>query len=526
VKFLRAPVYVITGFLDSGKTSFLKKIVSNWEFQNVKMLAVQFETGEEVLGSPYGNCTIMSFTKKELDQAPDKIAEKIGSHLKNNQIDEIWIEWNGVTPLSLLLDLCRHPSLYRFCRMAKMIHAADANVLPAVLGRTGGALPEQIANCDLVILRSVKSDRELYRLKRLLNGYNPRVKIFETDQYSEVLTYVYRRQLHPVNFFCIGILLFIGLYLLSAKVFDITQTPINTIINIFLGIILQAVPFLLIGVSISSVIQIFISKDAIERKFPKKLGFGMLTAILAGFCLPVCDCASIPIFRSLVRKGIPLPVAITFMTATPVINPVVMLSTYYAFNGSLRIVAARICLGIISAALIGLYFAMRPPRGKILSGGADVLMCSCGCYEGVLSATGIVVKLGLFLRHSQAEFFNVGKYLMIGAFVASIFQTTVTKAFAAHSGSDFALSLLVMMGIAFLLSMCSSSDAVVARSFASRFPLGSIMGFLVFGPMLDIKNVIMLSNGFSKPFIGRLLITAFVICFMVVFFFARPFIGV
>ena len=309
------------------------------------------------------------------------------------------------------------------------------------------------------------------------------------------------------------------------SVFDITQTPINTTINIFLGIILQAVPFLLIGVIISSFLQVFVSNEAIERRFPKRLGLGMLVAVLAGVCLPVCDCASIPIFRSLIRKGVPTPVAITFMTATPVINPVVMLSTYYAFNGSLRIVAARMGLGIISAVLIVLYFALRPSRGRVIAGGIDVLMCNCGCYEGVRSVTTLSGKLGLLLRHSQAEFFNVGKYLMIGAFIASFFQTIVTKAFAVQSSTDFAASLFVMMIMAFLLSLCSSSDAIVARSFASRFPLASIMGFLVFGPMMDIKNVIMLSNGFSKVFIARLFTVVFIVCFLVVFLLARPAVG-
>ena len=130
-------------------------------------------------------------------------------------------------------------------------------------------------------------------------------------------------------------------------------------------------------------------------------------------------------------------------------------------------------------------------------------------------------KMSLFIRHSQAEFFNLGKYLMIGVFVASVFQTTITKVISYKNGADFAVSLLVMMIAAFLLSLCSSSDAFIARSFASRFPMGAVMGFLVFGPMIDLKNVIMLSSGFSKRFIARLAAVAFTVCFIVVFLFAR-----
>ena len=110
---------------------------------------------------------------------------------------------------------------------------------------------------------------------------------------------------------------------------------------------------------------------------------------------------------------------------------------------------------------------------------------------------------------------------MIGTFIASVFQVLGTGIFtAAQSGAGLAVSILIMMAMAFVLSLCSSSDAVIARSFAGQFPMGAVMGFLVFGPMMDIKNVMMLSSGFSKRFIGRLLFTALIVCFVIVFLFS------
>ena len=91
---------------------------------------------------------------------------------------------------------------------------------------------------------------------------------------------------------------------------------------------------------------------------------------------------------------------------------------------------------------------------------------------------------------------------------------------SAQRGAGLAVSIIIMMIMAFVLSLCSSSDAVIARSFANQFSMGSIIGFLVFGPMMDIKNVMMLSSGFSKSFIGKLLLSSFIICFAVVFLFA------
>ncbi|HCX61767.1 MAG TPA: permease, partial [Clostridiales bacterium] len=105
---------------------------------------------------------------------------------------------------------------------------------------------------------------------------------------------------------------------------------------------------------------------------------------------------------------------------------------------------------------------------------------------------------------------------------STLFQAISISVFvSAQNGTALAISMIIMMVMAFVLSLCSSSDAVVARSFANQFPMGALMGFLVFGPMMDIKNVMMLSSGFSKSFIGRFLFTSFVVCFLTVFLFAN-----
>ncbi len=513
------PVYVVTGFLDAGKTTFLNNLLNRRDWRDAGILVVQFETGEEEFYSRYHSCETITFPKKMLERQPEQIVKQIGDSLQSHEFDEVWIEWNGVTAFSVLQALLLQPPLRGLCKVQKVIHIADAANIENLLGRTGSALPEQIANSDFVTLRNVRAPETFSRIRRLLNGINPGIDLYDVKAYNDLYRQLYRRKEHPVNFFFLMVLLVVTLYFAARPVFEALQIPFNTIVNVFLGIILQAVPFLLIGVLLSSAIQIFVPREWIERRFPKSIGMGMLVAIIGGFCLPVCDCASIPIFRSLVRKGIPLPVAVTFMTATPVINPVVMLSTYYAFGGDMTVVIGRVCLGIICAILIGIFASRRSPKDQVLSGGAlDRLMCSCGCYEDAESVTTLKGKLGLFLRHSQAEFFSVGKYLVIGTFIASIFQVMGTGLFtAAQSGAGLAASIVIMMAMAFALSLCSSSDAVIARGFANQFPMGAIMGFLVFGPMMDIKNVMMLSSGFSKRFIGRLLLTASIVCFAVVF---------
>jgi hypothetical protein len=515
------PVYVVTGFLDAGKTTFLNNLLRRRDWREKRIMVVQFETGQEEFSRPACDCQRLVFSQSELAQRPKRIAQEICACLQSERFDEIWLEWNGVAPFSQLEALLSDSRLLRLCRLLKVIHVADAAGIENLLGRTGPALPEQIANSDFAVLRNVRSQNAFRRIARLFTDLNPGIPVFSAIAYEELDQQLRLRE-RPVTSFFVTVGLLMALYFAARPVFQLLRIPVNTISNVFLGIILQAFPFLLIGVLLSAAIQIFVSQSAIERLFPKSLGRGMLAAIIGGFCLPVCDCASIPIFRSLVRKGVPLPAAVTFMTATPVINPVVILSTYYAFGGDLKMVASRVCLGIVSAVLIGLWFAILPSQGQILSGGKlDSVLCSCGCYLDSRPHT-FSGKLSLFLRHSQAEFFSVGKYLLIGTFISALFQTMGKGLFAsAQSGASLAISLVIMMAMAFFLSLCSSSDAVVARGFAGQFPAGALMGFLVFGPMMDLKNVLMLSAGFSKRFIGKLLFVAFSVCFAIVFLFSR-----
>ncbi|MFA5528809.1 MAG: permease [Peptostreptococcales bacterium] len=500
---------------------------------------MQFESGEEEFQSQHINYDKMIFPKKDLEQQPARIVERIYSYIQEHleNLDEIWVEWNGVVPFSQLRDILLQNSLRKLCKIQKVIHMADGLRTENLLGRTGAALPEQIANSDLSVVRNVNSIKDYKRIHRMLETINPGIAIYEMKNHKDLHKKLYGRRAYedfykqlskgkeqPLGLFFVTILLIVSSYFIVGNFLENFGVPFNIIINIFIGIILQAFPFLLIGVILSSMIQVFVPQSFIERRFPKSLGWGMLVAILGGFCLPVCDCASIPIFRSLVRKGIPLPVAITFMTAAPVINPVVILSTYYAFSANLTVVMGRVVFGIVAAITIGISFTIKKSNNsKVLSGGTlDQIMCSCGCYEDSQSITSLSGKVGLLIRHSQVEFFSVGKYLVIGSFIASIIQALGTGSFiTAQSGAGLAISIIVMMAMSFVLSLCSSSDAVVARSFANQFPLGAIMGFLVFGPMMDIKNVMMLSAGFSKGFIARLLLTSFVVCFTVVFIFAR-----
>ncbi len=354
---------------------------------------------------------------------------------------------------------------------------------------------------------------------KTLKELNRDIHLYDDTATEEIIEHILEEKKDPIINF-VMILSFLVVFLMLLKpVLEIFEFPANKFINVFLGIILQALPFLTIGVLLSSLIQVFVPQGLIERRFPKSLGLGVIVAIVGGFLLPVCDCASIPIFKSLVNKGVPLPVAVTFMTVSPVINPVVILSTYYAFGGNIKFVLTRVILGIIVATLIGVVFSFGKHQKSIFKSSLEAtLSCSCGCMDEVESTNGLMGKMSLFFRHSQTEFYNVARYLMIATFISSLIQIVGIDQFqGTTSGVGLVFSIFFMMGMAFFLSLCSSSDAIIARSLLNQFPIGAIMGFLVFGPMLDLKNVIMLASSVNKFFIVKFSMLVTTISFLVVF---------
>ncbi len=517
---MRIPTYVLTGFLDAGKTTLLSHVLVQQGSKDMRILVLQFEQGEMELTNFAPDVVLHTVSAKRAESEPNAISDEIAAFFAPDKapFQEVWIEWNGMLPYHLLETIFLQPALKKLMRIDHVIHVAEAEKLEALLAGTGGVLSRQLTESDLVILRGAGDRAKLGALRRLIHSINPGVKIAVWQSTSSLLRNVFRTPLHPVIRLAIPFMSAVFLALAFAPHLEGWGVPINNIVNAFLGMLLQALPFLLIGVLLSSVIQVFIPRKSLERHIPKSLFGGMFFMLLSGLILPVCDCASVPVFRSMVKKGVPLHLAVVFFAASPVINPVVMLSTYYAFGGDWKMVLARAGFGVLIALALGILFRLHPPKGDVLSDKENRgIACACGCEDGVETAANAKQKLLAFLRHAQAEFFSVSQYLIIGALIASVIQSFSSTLFTAGTGGGLALSMLVMMAMAFLLSLCSSSDAVVARGLSAAFPAGAIMAFLVFGPMFDIKNVLMLSAGFKKRFILRFVLLTAALVFAAVF---------
>lgn len=313
----------------------------------------------------------------------------------------------------------------------------------------------------------------------------------------------------------------------SQGVLDLSKLQVfNTV---FISILIQVFSFMLIGILVSSAIHVFVPDQFILKIFPTKYGLGFITAMFVGLFLPVCECAIVPIMTSLVKKGVAIPIAITFMLSAPIINPIVIISTLYAFPEQPKIALFRVLFGLTIALIVGLVlFFLRINPSILLSEeknckctcNAENKPCTCHCHNEELHQKGITGKIKVFFLHAGEEFFDVGKYLIVGAFITSLIQTFVPTTIFINIEMQKALSLFLMMAMAFLFSACSTSDSFIARSFVNKISIGAIMGFLVFGPMMDLKNIMMLMANFKKKFIVILVLLIFILNFLMLYFFA------
>ncbi|WP_339235665.1 permease [Bacillus sp. FSL K6-1012] len=272
--------------------------------------------------------------------------------------------------------------------------------------------------------------------------------------------------------------------------------------SIFISILIEAIPFILIGVILSGIIQMFVSEEMIARIMPKNRFLAVLFGALAGILFPACECGIIPITRRLLLKGVPLHAGVAFMLTAPIINPIVLFSTYIAFGNRWSVVFYRGGLALAVSVIIGIILSYQFKDNQLLK--PDEPGHRHHHHHTLLQ------KLGGTLRHAIDEFFSVGKYLIIGAFIAAAMQTYVKTSTLLAIGQNDVSSSLVMMSLAFVLSLCSEVDAFIASSFSSTFSLGSLIAFLVFGAMVDIKNLLMMLAAFKKRFVF-LLITYIVV---------------
>ena len=285
----------------------------------------------------------------------------------------------------------------------------------------------------------------------------------------------------------------------------------------FLGIFIEAVPFLLLGSLTSGLIETFVKTDDILRYLPKSRLGAALGGTFLGLIFPVCECGVVPVTRRLFRKGLPLSIGVAFLLAAPFMNPIVFASTYIAFGfGEVLIGRALITVlvAVIVATVIGNFADPREVL-KPTSANADAANSHQHSHHHshphAHEEAGLRARLLSALQVGADDFFEMGRFLILGSGLAALLQTLVPQDSLLALGSGPIMSVLFMQVLAFLLSVCSTVDSFLALAFVNTFSTGAIISFLSFGPMVDIKSTLMFTGVFRRKIVFYLVLLPFVL---------------
>ena len=302
---------------------------------------------------------------------------------------------------------------------------------------------------------------------------------------------------------------------------------LNNAFTLFLSLLVEALPFLLLGVLFSGVLLLFVDERKLIARLPKNPLLGALVGSMVGFLFPVCECGNVPVARRMLMQGVRTPVAIGFLLAAPTINPIVIWATWTAFRDQPEIVVLRVVFSLAIATIIGWVFSaqtdLRPllqpalaaawqpkqphkekDKSKTssdllqsgtfwLSAAGDPIRIDASVLQANLAAATPIKplpeRLRLLLDNTIQELRELGSVLVIGSAIAALIQVFVPREVILNLGGGEITSILTMMLLAAVVSICSTVDSFFALSFASTFTSGSLLAFLIFGPMIDLKGI-------------------------------------
>lgn len=289
--------------------------------------------------------------------------------------------------------------------------------------------------------------------------------------------------------------------------------------TIFLSIVIEALPFVLLGCLISGALQVFLTPERVKRWLPDNRFLSILTGSVLGFFFPSCECGIVPIVHQFVKKGVPVHTAFAFMLTAPIINPIVIFSTFIAFGNSWEMAGWRMVGSFVVAFIIGIWLAYFQKESVLKTKIQQTIDHNHhhnhhhdhthGTNKHEEVKIGRIKQLsqqtGHVLTHSIDEFFDTGRYLIVGGLIAASMQTYLPTRVMLTLGSTKLLAIIIMLLLAFTMSLCSEADAFIGSSLLSLFGTAPVVAFLVFGPMVDIKNLLMMKRYFNGRFILMLI---------------------
>lgn len=255
-----------------------------------------------------------------------------------------------------------------------------------------------------------------------------------------------------------------------------------------------------------------------------------------GLVNPMCDCGVIVVMRRLLRKGLPLSCCVTYILSGPIMNVLVLATTYQAFYGrdvtlvndqavpthemgSYMMMFCRAAMGYLTAVVTGFIVErMYQQHGaKLLSPTVDLPsglpVIELDEYAPHAKPQSLFQRLANISESTLHDFVDVMVPLIIGAMIAACIRwPQVLSPFLPSSVNEWlnfwlnpkqielvsnqspAIAIMIMIVVGFLITLCSETDAFVIAPFSIHS--AAKLSFLVFGPMFDLKLFFMYTRVF------------------------------
>lgn len=314
----------------------------------------------------------------------------------------------------------------------------------------------------------------------------------------------------------------------SAIVQNDTFTYVKDYILTFTSIFYEAMPFIVLGALLAGILEEFLPQRLITRILPRSRTLAVAMGGLLGLLFPMCECGIIPVMRRLLRKGLPLSCCIAYLLAGPIINGVVLLSTFVAFSTFREpdpknfqpvadwMVVLRAGLAYIIAVTTALIVdRLYEKHGNaLLTPLATPPATPVADVEEGQKAKPFFQRLSNISETALHDFVDISVFLCLGALLAATVRLWLTHERIADLSQNHAvLTIVLMMGIAVLLCLCSEADAFVAASFTKLVPAAKL-AFLVLGPMMDLKLYFMYTRVFRPRLIRTIILSVVVQVFV------------
>ncbi len=298
----------------------------------------------------------------------------------------------------------------------------------------------------------------------------------------------------------------------------------------FSAVLWEAIPFIVLGAVVAGILEEFLPQEALTRFLPKSVLPAVMIGAVLGLIFPMCECGIVVVMRRLLRKGLPLSCCIAYMLAGPIINLVVMFSTWVAFGKhkfapvdapqfGMLMVGLRVGLGFVIACITAMivHVQYRKYGNALLTTVAapaavpgpeptPALATDANGAAAPLPAMPkptLLMRLGNISSTALHDFVDITVFLILGAVLAALARSYISaEEIEALSRDQPYLAIPAMMFLAIVMCLCSEADAFVAASFTNMHPSAKL-AFLVLGPMLDLKLLMM----YTRVFRPRLIVT-------------------